>query len=294
MDLYREPYWLPRRGPGNLAFLLPNKTLMGTERHRYLGLSRTGLPRGGPGGLTFHWREQTALLAPWPSWPPGPSWPSGPQSVVQELQPDAAPATRLYQHWTSRKVPGRPQIPREGPDTRTDMEAINGHLMAPLIGSGLGMGHCGASHRTPKGLHGPGPVSSSMAKTRSKSSELQPGIWATLCTSKVTNGVMVRPHRILGTSPKLASARTTCFDRLIDAGQPASQPGSHLPGRPDSHLPGRPDSHRPGWPASYPAGQPAGRGWPGPCPHHGKNISYSSKQVMHIEYCRYVWVNFYA
>ena len=195
------------------------------------------------------------------------------------------PLTGCISNGLPRRGPGN-LIFRSGDQTPGDTEAVNGHLMPLLIGSSPGMGHCGASHRTPKGLHGPGPVSSSMAKTRSKSSELQPGIWATLCTSKVTNGVMVRPHRILGTSPKLASARTTCFDRLIDAGQPASQPGSHLPGRPDSH--------RPGWPASYPAGQPAGRGWPGPCPHHGKNISYSSKQVMHIEYCRYVWVNFYA
>ena len=58
--------------------------------------------------------------------------------------------------------------------------------MAPLIGSGPGMGHCGASHRTPKGLHGPGPVSNPMAKTVSSSSELQPGIRAALWTAEAS------------------------------------------------------------------------------------------------------------
>ena len=92
MALYREPYWLPRRGPGNLAFLLPNKALMDTGSHRYPGFwplapltpgpsrprspsqqSRncnrtpgplpggisTGLSGRGPGGLRFHARNQT-------------------------------------------------------------------------------------------------------------------------------------------------------------------------------------------------------------------------------------------
>ena len=78
MALCRELYRLPRRGLGNLAFLLPNKTPMGSEGHRYPGLSGNGPslcnlailhPNKTPKGHQGPPLSETIL-----------EWPSGPQS----------------------------------------------------------------------------------------------------------------------------------------------------------------------------------------------------------------------